>query len=246
MENPQVFIDHFLDSDSDLFMNTNINQIYKQAKRSAILQPASYQDISDLQSQIESLSRLKEQRELRGQKRKISTRIWTTHSERHCLISDLAFIRNLNVDNKTNNKTYRILYLIQDAYSRLIYLAFIPNKSTEQTKKQFDKAIDFFTANGQYENSYKLFCSDRGGKSYAQSLNAISLTPPISSQVQLQNFKSQLGEFGHDFKSYIKQKYGIKSYSCKLGLHAKVAIAERGQKKKTNTQTHTKYFVFCY
>ena len=165
MENPQIFIDHFLDSDSNLFMNTNINQIYKEAKKSAILHPATYQDISDLQSQIESISRLKEQRELKGLKRKLSSRIWITHSERHCLISDLAFIRNLNVDNNTsNNKTYRILYLIQDAYSRLLYLAFIPNKTTEQTKKQFDKAIAFFTGNGQYENSYKLFCSDRGGK----------------------------------------------------------------------------------
>ena len=183
MENPQLFIDHFLDSDSSLFMNTNINQVYKEAKKSAILHPASHQDISDLQLQLESISRLKEQRELKGLKRKISSRIWVTHSERHCLISDIAFIRNLNVDDSTNNKTYRILYLIQDAYSRLLYLAFIPNKTTEQTKKEFDKAIAFFTGNGHYENSYKLFCSDRGGISQTRSLThplAPSLTHSLA------------------------------------------------------------------
>ena len=164
MENPQVFLDHYLDSDSSLFMSTDINKIYREAKRSATLFPATYQSIKDHQMQIEAISRLKERRQLSGRKRKISNRIWVTHSERHCLISDIGFIRNLNIDNNIkSNKTHRVLFLVQDAYSRLLYLAFIPNKSTEQTKKEFDKAISFFTANGHYENSYKLFCSDRGG-----------------------------------------------------------------------------------
>ena len=171
MENPQGFLNAFLDSDSELFMNTDINKVYKLAKKSATLFPATYQSIKDLQNQLEAVSKLKERRQLSGRKRKISTRIWITHSEKHCLISDLGFIRNLNVDNSaTTNRTHKILYLIQDAYSRLLYLAFIPNKTTEQIKKQFDKAIDFFTGNKHYENSYKLFCSDRGGNSLARSL----------------------------------------------------------------------------
>ena len=165
MENLQTFLNAFLDSDSELFMSTDLNRIYNEAKRSATLYPATYQNIRDHQMQIEALSRLKERNELSGRKRKISNRIWVTHSEKHCLLSDIAFIRNLNVDNNaTKNKTHRILFIIQDAFSRLLYLAFIPNKTTEQIKIQFDKAIAFFTGNEQYQNSYRLFCSDRGGK----------------------------------------------------------------------------------
>ena len=165
MENPQTFLNAFLDSDSELFMSTDLNRIYNEAKRSATLYPATYQNIRDHQMQIEALSRLKERNELSGRKRKISNRIWVTHSEKHYLLSDIAFIRNLNVDNNaTKNKTHGILFIIQDAFSRLLYLAFIPNKTTEQIKIQFDKAIAFFTGNEQYQNSYRLFCSDRGGK----------------------------------------------------------------------------------
>ena len=113
MENPQVFLDHYLDSDSSLFMSTDINKIYREAKRSATLFPATYQSIKDHQMQIEAISRLKERRQLSGRKRKISNRIWVTHSERHCLISDIGFIRNLNIDNNIkSNKTHRILFLV--------------------------------------------------------------------------------------------------------------------------------------
>ena len=66
MENPNAYLDHFLDIDSDLFMATDINKIYTAAKKSAVLHPATYQQIHDLQLSLESLSRLKERRELKG------------------------------------------------------------------------------------------------------------------------------------------------------------------------------------
>ena len=66
MENPNAYLDHFLDINSNLFMTTDINKIYNEAKKSAILHPATQQQIKDHQLSIESLSRLKERRQLRG------------------------------------------------------------------------------------------------------------------------------------------------------------------------------------
>lgn len=66
MENPNEYLNQFLDIDSDLFMATDINKIYTSAKKSAVLHPATHQQISDLQLSLESLSRMKERRELRG------------------------------------------------------------------------------------------------------------------------------------------------------------------------------------
>ena len=51
MENPQTFLNAFLDSDSPLFMSTDLNRIYNEAKRSATLFPATYQSIKDHQIQ---------------------------------------------------------------------------------------------------------------------------------------------------------------------------------------------------
>ena len=117
MENENNILPGFFDINSPLFAETNIHKVYRLAKQKSISDPASIAEIKQLQSRIEAVSKMKERRITRGLKRKISTRPWLSWSPRNLILSDLAFLRRVNVPIGEKN-THRVLFLAMDHFSR--------------------------------------------------------------------------------------------------------------------------------
>ena len=110
----QNLYDSFLNPASANFGSINIKDIYSNAKRDATQFPVPRHEIQYLQTSLEQLSKQKERRILKGQRRKASFRKWITHSPRHILLGDLCFLRNLN----SSNKGMTTILVLQDAFSR--------------------------------------------------------------------------------------------------------------------------------
>lgn len=152
----------FSNINSPLFGETNINKVYHDLKKKSITEPATIASIQELQSRVEAISKMKQRYLIRNEKRKYSYRKWLSFGPRHLLISDLAFIRRLN--SSPNDKNHRVLFLIMDHYSRLIFLKFQRNRSSSETLKSFKQSLNFFTKNNSYPNTYRKLCVDQGGK----------------------------------------------------------------------------------
>ena len=69
MNNEEFLLNNFVDINSPLFGDTNINRIYHEAKQKSLTEPTSLAEIHQLQSKIESISKMKERRILRGNMR---------------------------------------------------------------------------------------------------------------------------------------------------------------------------------
>lgn len=75
-----------MDPMSPNFMNINIEQVLKNSKLDALQFPTQRDTIHSLRQSLETTSKQKEFRILRGKKRKISFRKWQTHSPNHILL----------------------------------------------------------------------------------------------------------------------------------------------------------------
>ena len=177
MQQEEFFSENFTNLNSPLFAESNVNKIYHEAKKNSLTDPISIASIHQLKSQVEALSKLKEIRLLRGAKRKISTRSWTSHGPRHLLIADLAFLKKLNTST-SGNQSHRTLFLCMDHFSKLIFMKFQHNRSSAQTLKSFLEALDFFTNKNKFENTYRLLAVDRGGILSTKHMPAHALTCP--------------------------------------------------------------------
>ena len=69
----------------------NLDLLFKNLKKDTNKYPANINDILQLQSSLETESRIKEIRTLRGKKRKISTRPYITHSPQHIILGEKSF-----------------------------------------------------------------------------------------------------------------------------------------------------------
>ena len=147
----------FSNLNSPNFASVNINEIYRNSQSDSLKHPVSWQDIKDFQLSLESLSRQKERRLLRGKKRKASFRKWYTFSPRQIVVGDLCFLRQLDSSNKSNTT----IAVYMDAFSRLAHLSTQRSKSSKTTFNSFKKAIAFFTQGG-FSNTYRLFNADLG------------------------------------------------------------------------------------
>ena len=76
----------FLDVNSKNFASVNVDQIYRNSLEDAQRHPVSHDAIKELKTSLESISREKERRILRGQKRKASFRKWLTFAPRHIIL----------------------------------------------------------------------------------------------------------------------------------------------------------------
>ena len=81
-----------MDPMSPNFMNINIEQVLKNSKLDALQFPTQRDTIHSLRQSLETTSKQKEFRILRGKKRKISFRKWQTHSPNHILLGRLFFL----------------------------------------------------------------------------------------------------------------------------------------------------------
>ena len=146
----------FTNPNSPNFASVNINDIYRNSKSDSSQHPVSRSDILEFQASLESLSRQKERRLLRGRKRKASFRKWIVFCPRHLIVGDLCFLRQLD----STNKSQTTIAVFMDAFSRLAHLSTQRTRSSKATLKSFNKAIAFFSK--EYSNTYKLFNSDLG------------------------------------------------------------------------------------
>lgn len=157
MDRIENLYNQFTNLNSPNFASVNINEIYRNSRSDSLKHPVSWQDIKDFQLSLESLSRQKERRLLRGKKRKASFRRWYTFSPRQIVCGDLCFLRKLDKSNNSNTT----IAVFMDAFSRLAHLSTQRSKSSKNTFDSFKKAIAFFTKGG-FSNSYRLFNADLG------------------------------------------------------------------------------------
>ena len=123
MENEFDFPRDFFDINSPIFGETNVHKIYQEAKKKTTLEPASIASIKELQSRVEAISKMRERRQLKGLRRKISNRSWLSWAPRHLIVSDLAYVRRLNVPIG-EKISHRTLFLAMDHFSRYPNLTF--------------------------------------------------------------------------------------------------------------------------
>ena len=162
MDNEEFLLKNFSDLSSPLFGEININRIYQQAKTKSLTEPTSIAAIKKLQSKVESLSKMRQKYLIGNSRRKYSFRPWLSFAPRHLIVSDLCYLRRLNV-SPTNRQSHRTLFLAMDHFSRLVFLNFQKNRSSSETLKSFEKAFDFFTKGNTYKNTYRKLGCDRGG-----------------------------------------------------------------------------------
>ena len=177
---------NFSNPNSVSFASIDVEQVLRDSNSDATRHPVTRDDIKRFQLSLESISRQRERRILKGRKRKASFRKWIVYSPRHLILGDLAFLRKLDA---TNN-SYTIIAVFMDAHSRsinhpfnlilpisptpaltdflypsnrLIHLSTQRSKTSAATFNSFKKALNFFTSQG-YPNTYRLFNSDKGGE----------------------------------------------------------------------------------
>ena len=146
-----IFYGKYRNPNSRLFLESNVRKIYKAAKRDADLNPVTQKQIEDFKSSLSTLSRLREDRILRGRKRVLSFRKWRSYGPNNIWIADLCFIP----DVRNRNKKHTIL-VIADVFSRLCFLSLQKGNSSLETAANLKKAFHFF------KGTPLKFTSDRG------------------------------------------------------------------------------------
>ena len=147
----QTFYKKYRDPDSRVFLETNLHNIYAAAKHDGDLNPVRRKDILTFQASLSTLSRLKEQRILRGRKRVLSFRKWKSYGPNNIWAGDLAFIPNIH----DRSKKHTVLVLA-DVFSRLCHLSLQKGNSSIETSNSLKKAFQFFGGHPLK------FTSDRG------------------------------------------------------------------------------------
>ena len=86
LSNLETLYKDFSNPDSKNFANINVEQIFRNAQQDASQHPVSRHEISQLQLSLESLSKARERRILKGKVRKVSFRKWIFFGPRHTLL----------------------------------------------------------------------------------------------------------------------------------------------------------------
>ena len=105
---------NFSNPNSISFASVDIEQILRDSNSDASQHPVTRDDIKRFQLSLESISRQRERRILKGRKRKASFRKWVVYSPRHLILGDLAFLRKLD----STNNSHTIIAVFMDAHSR--------------------------------------------------------------------------------------------------------------------------------
>ena len=105
---------NFSNPNSISFASVDIEQILRNSNSDASQHPVTRDDIKRFQLSLESISRQRERRILKGRKRKASFRKWVVYSPRHLILGDLAFLRKLD----STNNSHTIIAVFMDAHSR--------------------------------------------------------------------------------------------------------------------------------
>ena len=134
------FYSEYRNPQSRLFLQKNTQQLYKDAKFDALLNPVTRAEILRFKSSLSTLSRDRERRILRGRKRVLSFRRWETFGPKNILLGDLCFLPSLR---DKNGKRYIILVLV-DAFSRLCFLSLLKNATSGEVARRLDEAFQFF------------------------------------------------------------------------------------------------------
>ena len=142
----------YRDPSSELFLNTNVKEIYDACKRDSSLNRVTYNDIYRFKSSIETLSRNKERNYLRGRSRHLSFRKWKTNGPLNICLGDLCFLRMI----KEHNNGRHTVLVLQDAFSRLVFCRLLNNNSSKEVARHFEDALAFFGG------TFLKFGSDRG------------------------------------------------------------------------------------
>ena len=110
----------FLNPNSDLFLETNTENIFKAAKTDANLYPVSREEISQFKENLELASRDFQQRTLGNrQPRYLNYKSYINFSPRSIICGDLMFVKSL----KHLGKKTVVISLFMDMF-RFIYLLF--------------------------------------------------------------------------------------------------------------------------
>ena len=147
----KTFYKKYRDPTSQLFLESDLHKVYAAAKRDSDLNPVRHKDILTFQASLSTLSRLKEQRILRGRKRVLSFRKWRSYGPNNIWIGDLCFIPDIRVRTKRHT-----VLVLADVFSRLCFLSLQKGNSSKETANNLVKAFDFF------EGIPLKFTSDRG------------------------------------------------------------------------------------
>ena len=142
----------YRDPTSKLFLSTNVKQIYAACKLDSSLNQVTYDDIYRFKNSIETVSRLKERKFLRGRPRHLSFRKWKTNGPLNICLGDLCFLRDI----QDRNKGRHTILVLQDAFSRIAFAKLLNNNSSKEVARHFGDALDFFGG------TFLKFCCDRG------------------------------------------------------------------------------------
>ena len=138
-KNLRTFHSLYRDASSNIFLEKNDERIYNEAKTDSFLNPISHSEIQRYKRSIESISRDREQRYLRGRKRVISFRRWRTYGPNNIGLADLCYIPDFK--NPKGKKKTIFVYL--DAFSRLAYVSLCRNGTAKEVATHLENAFSF-------------------------------------------------------------------------------------------------------
>lgn len=137
--NLRTFHSLYRDPTSNIFLEKNDERIYEEAKTDSFLNPISHSEIERYKRSIESISRDREQRILRGRKRVLSFRRWRTYGPNNIGLADLCYIPDFK--NPRGKKKTIFVYL--DAFSRLAYISLCRNGTAKEIATHLENAFSF-------------------------------------------------------------------------------------------------------
>ena len=147
----------FINPDSQLFLQTDVQELYNAAKNDQTLFPVTREELTRFRQNLELASRSYEQRLLRGRPRSDNFKTYLSWAPRSILAGDLCFLPNLRQGEKRKKV---VVAVYQDIFSRCCFLAIQKSTSSQETAQTLQQALTFFGCSNL--EKYRLFLSDRG------------------------------------------------------------------------------------
>ena len=147
----------FINPDSELFLQTDVQALYTAAKNDRALFPVTREEISRFRQNLELASRSYEQRILKLRPRSDNFKSYLLWAPQSILAGDLCFLSRLRQGEKRNKV---VVAVYQDIFSRCCFLAIQKSTSSQETAQTLQQALTFFGCSDL--EKYRLFVSDRG------------------------------------------------------------------------------------
>ena len=132
-KNLGTFHSLYRDVSSNIFLDKNDERIYKETKTDSFLNPISHTQIARYKRSIESISRDREWRILRGRRRVLSFRPWRTYGPNNIGLADLCFIPDFKNPKGKKKNDFRV-------YGRI----FTPVLPVDVQKRNRERNCDSF------------------------------------------------------------------------------------------------------